>query len=245
MVIFDKIILRMKDQPRISYQVYLNKRLKSVSFHGIQTAPLYIRLIHNKTPYYFKSAYFDQLSRTKHGIQTILGHQAPVLDQVIALENRILKDLCDRYASKFRIETFKQDYYLLSQDMLYALDGGFQQYMITFFQDEGFPILAHLVAEGGKYCRADQILDDLEKCLTKELFNKLAANAVFYAPPYIPLCAFVRNMWKESLSILSIHDYQTANFSSVLEQFVRTNYPKYKYDLIDQYLVKLQESLKP
>ncbi|TLV02406.1 hypothetical protein [Dyadobacter luticola] len=235
----------MKDHPRISYQVYLNKRLKNVCFHGIQTAPLYIRLIHKKKPFYFKSSYFDQLSRTKYGVQTVLGYRAPVLDQVITLENKILSVLCERYSSDFQIQAFKRDYYLLSQDMLYALDEGFQQYMITFLQDEGFSILAHLVSEGGKYCRAEQILNDLDKSLKKELFNKLSSNAVFYAPPYIPLCALVKDLWKESLPVLSILDYQKANFSRVLEEFVRTNYPEYKYDVIDQYLGKLQESLKP
>ncbi|MCE7041391.1 hypothetical protein [Dyadobacter sp. CY312] len=232
----------MKKQPKLSFKVYSNNRLQPVSFHGQPTSPLYIQVIYNKKPIYFKSSYFDQLSHPKYAIQSILGHQPPVSDQIVALEERLLGHLTNKYSDDFQLDTFKREYYLLSYDLLFTLEEGFQRYLTTFFQDQGLPVLSFLVAAGGTRSTSEHILNDLKISLDKQLFRKLTEGAVHYAPPYIPLCAFLRSSKRQIVPILSVQEWTSVNFKSDFKAFLHANYPGYDFDQIEQYTIKLMQA---
>ncbi|MCE7041375.1 hypothetical protein [Dyadobacter sp. CY312] len=100
------------------------------------TAPLYIQLIYNHKPVYFKSSYFDQLGNPKYAIQSILGQHPPVISQVIGLEEELLEYLSKNQTGIVDIDALKADYYLLSRDLLFYLEEGFQRFMTTFLHDE-------------------------------------------------------------------------------------------------------------
>ena len=52
----------MTKPSKISYKLYLNERIHPVLFHGQEVYPLYIQVIHDRKPVYFKSYFFDLLS---------------------------------------------------------------------------------------------------------------------------------------------------------------------------------------
>lgn len=234
----------MKKQLKLSYKIYANTRLQNVTFHGQVTAPLYIQLIYNKKPVYFKSSYFDQLSSPKYAIQSILGYHAPVVSQVIGLEEELLEYLCKKQTDNIDVDALKANYYLLSRDLLFHLEEGFQRYLTTFFQDEGLPVLAFLIFEGGKKSTAEQILNDLKISIDKHLFKKLLENATHYAPPYIPLCAFLRTNKKQLVPLLPVLEWSSVEFKNNFKTFLGANFIEYNFAQIDQYLNKLIKSFQ-
>lgn len=234
----------MKKHLKFSYKVYTNTRLQMVPFHGQLTAPLYIQLIYNKRPIYFKSAYFSQLSSPKYSVRSILGHQAPAISQVTNLEEKLLEYLSKKYINSFDLDALKADYYVLSQDLLFHLEEGFQRFMVTFLHDEGLPVMAFMISEGGKYSTAEQILNDLKSALNHKLFVKLTENAVHYAPPYIPLCAFLRSIRRQAIPLLSVLDWSSIDIKNDFKAFLQDNYPHYSFDQIEQYLNELIKSFQ-
>ncbi|WP_254412127.1 hypothetical protein [Dyadobacter diqingensis] len=234
----------MQKQLRLSYKVYFNTRLQMVPFHGNLTTPLYIQLIYKQKPQYFKSSYFDQLGNPKYTIRSILGNYAPMINQVTDSEEKLLKYLSEKHQDNVDINAFKAEYYFLSQDLLFHLEERFQQFLITFFHDKGLPVLAFLISEGGKQSTAEHILNDLKTSLDHKLFTKLTENAIHYAPPYIPLCAFLRSIRRQAVPFLSILEWNSNNFKNEFKPFLNTVYPSYHFDQVDQYLNELKESFR-
>ena len=63
----------MEKESTISYKVYSNERLKKVLFYGKEIYPLYIQVIYDRKPIYFKSYFFDLLSQEKYVLHYIGG----------------------------------------------------------------------------------------------------------------------------------------------------------------------------
>ena len=159
----------------------------------------------------------------------------PVTDDVVKKEEELLGHLVEKHSRDFTIEKFKQDYLLLGRDLLFEAELAFQRYMISFFHDEGLPVFASLVAEGGKHATSENILYDLKLCMKADLFNKLTGNAAFYAAPYLPLCAYIRSRQKTSIPLFSVLDWSSEQVQSELIQFLRSSYPTYDPKLTAQY----------
>lgn len=229
----------MKKTPKISYKVYPNTRLKPVWFHGSEIYPLYIVVVYNRTPTYFKSYYFDLLTHPKYAIQSVLGKIAPLTDEVLRKEQELLNHLVQKYSGNFNIETFKKDYLRLSRDLLFETEKGFQSYVNTFFQDQGLPALASLFTEGGKYVTSENLLYDLKAVLKTDTFNKFWENAAFYAPPYIPLCAFIRSRQKISIPLFSVLDWSSRATQEEFTRFLLSSYSDYDHELTQKYFKDL------
>ncbi len=125
----------------ISYKTYFNERLKPVLFHGQEMHPLYIQVIFDRKPIYFKSYFFDLLAKEKHGSNSV----KPAAKDVIQKEERLLEFLSRQQKDGFSLEQFKTDYQYYCRDLLDLMDVGFKNYMITFFFDDGKPELSRLV----------------------------------------------------------------------------------------------------
>jgi len=232
----------MKKIPKISYKVYPNTRLKPVWFHGRQQYPIYIVVVYNRTPTYFKSYYFDLLTHPKYAIHSVIGRKEPVIDDILKKEQELLEYLVEKYILDFEIERFKQEYFRLGRDLLFEIEESFQRYMATFFHDEGLPVFASLVSEGGKHTTSENILHDLKVVLKVDSFKKLMENAAFYAPPYVPLCAFIRSRQKTSIPLFSILDWESEGIQKEFRRFIISSYPNYDVELTENYLAKLVTS---
>jgi hypothetical protein len=100
----------MEKESTISYKVYPNDRLKKVFFHGKEMHPLYIQVIYNRRPIYFKSYFFDLLSKEKYALHYIGGKKPPAEKEVIAKEENVLRFLIERQNKNFSLETLQKDY---------------------------------------------------------------------------------------------------------------------------------------
>lgn len=164
-----------------------------------------------------------------------------MISQVTDSKKKLLKYLSEKHQDNVDINAFKAEYYFLSRDLLFHLEEHFQRFMITFFHDEGLPVLAFLISKGGKQSTAEHILNDLKMGLDHKLYAKLTENAIHYAPPFIPSCAFLRSIRRQAVPFLSVFEWNSVDFRIDFKTFLNAEYPSYHFDQIDQYLNTLKD----
>src|SRR5687768_18463796 len=100
----------------ISYKTYFNERLKPVSFHGTEMHPLYIQVIFDRKPIYFKSYFFDLLVKRKNNTAAQTGKS--MMEVIERKEQRLLEFLSSLQEEAFSLERFKADYQYYARDLL-------------------------------------------------------------------------------------------------------------------------------
>jgi hypothetical protein len=222
----------MQKPLKISYKLYQNERIHSVSFHGQEVHPLYIQLIHNRKPVYFKSYFFDLLSNEKYIISSGAGDQHPNMDEVISKEERLLNYLIQ--PGLFSLDTVRKDYVGGSFDLLYYMDIDFKEYMIVFFCDEGKPEFARIVLGARSLITSNGILEAFKGSLKPALYSKLIEHATYYAPPYLPLEAFSKTLSKDAFSTFSLYEWNDPAIQLSFKEFLQAKYPDYTLKGVQQ-----------
>ncbi|GAC1419612.1 MAG: hypothetical protein NVS1B13_06560 [Flavisolibacter sp.] len=82
---------------KVRFKVYSNDRLKKVCFHGKEVFPLYIQVGYDRQTIYFKSYYFDLLSKTQFVFKHITGKKHPVISDVITKEERLFSYIIENH----------------------------------------------------------------------------------------------------------------------------------------------------
>ena len=227
----------MQKPSKISYKLYENERIHPVFFHGQEVYPLYIQLIHDRKPIYFKSYFFDLLSKEKYIISGGAGDRHPNMDEVISKEERLLNYLTQ--PGLFSFDTLKEDYVRGSFDLLYSMDADFKQYMIVFFCDEGKPEFARIVLGARSLITSNGLLKAFKGSLKPALYNKLIECATYYAPPYLPLEAFSKTLSNDSFSTLSLYEWNDPAFQESFKDFLQKKYLDYAFKDVQQAVRKL------
>ena len=80
--------------------------------------PLYIQVIHDRKPIYFKSYFFDLLSKEKYALHYIGGKKTPAQKEIVAKEESVITFLIERENKNFSLDTLQKDYYYYSKDLL-------------------------------------------------------------------------------------------------------------------------------
>jgi hypothetical protein len=80
----------------------------------------------------------------------------------------------------------------------------FIEYLFTFFNDKGMPSLATTIKEGSKFGAAYYIATDLKMALKPALYNELIENSFYYAPPYLPVYGFMKQIKKWPMLCLTV-----------------------------------------
>ena len=208
-------------------KIYQNDRLKPVLFHGKQVNPLYIQLTFDRQPIYFKSYYFDLLSKPQYVARHYTGNVYPAIQQVQEKEERLINFIIDEYANDFSLELFKEKYTYYSRDLLTMMEQGFKEYLYFFFNDEGDNMLASMIELIGMYESAYFIVDGLKRPLKPALYDKMIKNAAYYAPPYLPLVEMARKKGEGWLTTLSIYEWQKLQSEKVFSEMLTTTFPEY------------------
>jgi hypothetical protein len=208
---------------KISYKTYYNDRLKEVDFHGQQTYPLYVQVTYERKTIFFKSYYFELFSKPRFFLDVPgAGTKGPELGLAIRKEQEVIDFIIDKHQNDFSLEVFKDAYNYYSKDVCDLAEGGFRDYLFTFFWDEGSPHLGDLVKQGGKHVVAYDLVRDFKRTFQKEKYDKLVKNSFEYAPPYLPLYGFMseRKRWPElCLSMMEFRDLETAiEFRAYMER---------------------------
>ncbi|MGZ3814942.1 MAG: hypothetical protein ACXVA0_24620, partial [Mucilaginibacter sp.] len=181
---------------KISYKTYFNDRLKPVNFHGLTTYPLYVQVTFARKTHFFKSYYFELFAKERYFLKipgTSIA-EGPGLLQVIAMETEVIKFIAAKHQDDFSLEVFKKEYAFYSKDLCDELESGFTDYLYTFFYDEGLPALAETIKTGSKSTIAYHIVQDLKGVLNKTICDKLIENSFYYAPPYLPIYGFMKEV---------------------------------------------------
>jgi hypothetical protein len=222
----------MTKPSKISFKLYQNERIHSVSFHGQEVHPLYVQLIHDRKPVYFKSYFFDLLSNEKYIISGGAEDQHPNIDDVISKEERLLNYLTQ--PGLFSFDTLKEDYVRGSFDLLYCMDADFKEYMMVFFCDEGKPEFARIVLGARSMITSNGILEAFKGSLKPALYSKLIEHAAYYAPPYLPLEAFSKTLSKDAFSTFSLYEWNDPAIQVSFKEFLQGKYPNYNLKDVQQ-----------
>jgi hypothetical protein len=190
-----------KEYYDVSYNTYFNARIKKVIFQGEKTYPLYIRMTFDRDTTFFKSYYFDLFAHPKYDfLQTTIA-------QIDELEGRVIDYIIEWNADDFSLDKLTQQYKIFSIDILDSFDRPFKIWLAAYFKEEGMPALAAMTEHALKYVSAIQIWDDLKKILPPDTFNRIEEKAVRFAPPYIPLVAYIRHKSPEGPLCLPLYEW--------------------------------------
>jgi hypothetical protein len=211
---------------KITYKTYFNDRLKAVDFHGKLTHPLYVQVTYERRTIFFKSYYFELFSKPRFFLDVPgAGAAGPDLELVIRKEHEVIDFVIEKHKEDFSLEVFKDAYNYYSKDVCDLAEGGFRDYLFTFFWDEGSPHLGDLVKHGGKHVVMYNLVRDFKRTLRKELYDKLVENSFAYAPPYLPLHGFMldRKRWPELM--LTMMEFRSLENSVAFREYMEITYP--------------------
>lgn len=166
----------------VSYKTYQNERVGKIPYNGKEIHPLYIQLTFDRFPNTFKSYYFSLFcDRNKKGTKM------PSLDEISKLEISLIDFIIQRNRDNFSHQLFKEEYNFYCRDILELMEKDFIHYMYVFLSDEGYPQLSRVIYAGADRAYLVDLIEELNAIFPKPLFAKLLANALHYAPPYLPL----------------------------------------------------------
>jgi len=226
----------MSKNSQLTYKLTLNERLKPVTFHGREIFPLYLRVTYNRVPTFFKSYYFDLLKPSKHNFSK------PPLNEVMEAEKKVIEFVVAKIGSdpNLSLELFKKQYDYFSRDLVSVMEKDFKSYLVTFFQDEGYPVFASTIKFPDNILKCDDLLYDLKSVLKPSLFAKLLENAVEYAPPYIPIAAFARKLKDNLLGILPVFLWNNEDTKKSFRNTLTKEFPAYSYLKIFDYIEQIE-----
>lgn len=212
---------------KISFKTYLNDRLKQVDFHGQLTFPLYVQVTYERKPIYFKSYYFELFSKPRY-LLTVpgVGSKAPTIDQIIERENEVISFIIEKYKDNFTLELFKSTYAYYSKDLCDMMEYGFVKYLQTFFWDEGNPAFGDVLLQGCKNVIAFDVVRDFKRVLSKPFYEKLVTNSLYYAPPYLPIYAFMTQTKRWPMIILTVMEFDQSDTKEAFLQYTTKFYPQ-------------------
>ncbi len=210
---------------KVTYKTYFNKRLKTVSFHGKVTHPLYVQVTFDRKSIFFKSYYFELFSKSRYLLFAAGKKKSPTVEHVVAMENELIDFVIDKTIDDFSVDRFRKSYLYYCRDLSDIAEDGFRDYLHTFFSDQGMPALATAITDGSKGKILFDIVQDLKLALKPDLYGKLIDNSFHYAPPYIPLYGFIVEQKKWPLFSLTVKEWTDLKTKMIFEQYIEQKYP--------------------
>ena len=212
---------------KISFKTYFNDRLKQICFHGVTTHPLYVQVTYERRTIFFKSYYFELLSKERY-LLTIPGtgiRKGPDLMDVIKKETEVIKFIIDTHPDDFSLELFKNEYAHYSKDLCDEMESGFINYLHTFFWDEGMPALGGIMLHGSKNVIAYDAVRDMKSAFNKTLYDKLIENSFHSAPPYLPVYGFMKESKQWPMLILTVMEWERPETQAAFREYASLYFP--------------------
>ena len=124
----------MEKAYKVTHKVYYNEKLNKILFHGKPTYPLYVQVTFDRKTIFFKSSFFELLSKPKYGIPHLGTMYGPNLKEIITKEDELIDFIVDKNLNDFSLELFKKEYDYYGRDLLDEMEDGFRDYLYTVFQ---------------------------------------------------------------------------------------------------------------
>jgi hypothetical protein len=224
---------------KVTYKTYFNERLKRVSFHGKLTHPLYIQVTFDRKTTFYKSYYFELFSKPKYHLLAAGKKGGPSLEQVIAKENELIDFVIDKTIDDFSLERFREQYLYYCRDLCDVTEGGFREYLLTFFHDKGMPVFAATLNQGSKTKILYDVVRDLKTALKPALYDELIENSFYYAPPYLPLFEFMMQFKKWPILSLSLMEWENKDVRNSFSEYVVKNFSSQDVKEVSEKVSKL------
>ncbi len=234
----------MLKTPAITYKVFLFERVKKKTlFINTETYPLQIRLTAGTKTIYIKSHFFSLLQLKKYQQDMLDKSAALVLNQIILLEEELLSCLLLTLPGPAPLDQIRNDYSLLSHDILHQMDEEFKRFLVDFFYAEHLPAYAMFIKNDGANHRSEFILNNLEQSLQSVVFERLLTMAAEKAPPYIPLIRFYSQQIQQPLPVLPVYLWKNENLATKFIYFTEKYFPEYKNIQPAEYIKQLIEKI--
>lgn len=229
----------MISSSKFTYKIQPNARLKMVNYHGEQMYPLYLRIIFRRQSTWLKSNLFDQFEHPKHTLSDLGNNRGSSILKIIEEEEKAISFVIGKLedSGEQSLELFKKNYEYYMRDVISLLEKPFTNFLVTFFQDEGYPDFAKMIQYSALQLKGENILLELKSLLKPAMYQKLLDNAIHYAPPYIPLSAFANQIRNNSLKILPVYILETSN-QIKLKEFLLKHFEQYDFLQLKKYLNK-------
>lgn len=182
--------------------------------------------------HFFKSYYFELFAKKRYSLK-IPGTsitEGPGILQVISLETEVIRFIAEKHSDDFSLELFKKEYDYYSKDLCDELESGFIDYLYTFFYDEGLPSMAETIRAGSKSTIAYDLVRDFKSVLHKTIYDKLIANSFDYAPPYLPVYGFMKEIKKWPMLCLTRREWELAETKKTFKAYFISHYPEMDAD---------------
>jgi hypothetical protein len=211
-----------KEYYNVSYKTYFNERVKPVRFRRRETFPLYVQITYDRKTTSLKSYYFDIFSQPKY------DYTGMTIDQMDALENRVIDFVTAKYSDRFTLADFPTWYKVFNKDVLDSLETPFKEWLIGYFETEKVAGYATLLRQGMQEVCALELLDEFKSALAPELYERLLSRAITEAPPYIPLSSYVRDRQPKGPFCLPLHDWIQHERQVDAEDYIYNEYHDYQ-----------------
>lgn len=210
----------------VSYKAYHNERVGKVKYNGKEIHPLYIQVTFDRKPMIFKSYYFDLFSKVKISQE---DRAAPSIDDIIKREGELIDFIIEKNQDDFSLDRFKTEYAYYCRDIVSLLEEDFMNYLCVFFNDEGYPAFSFILSEGGRRIIANSVIDDLKLMLQPKIYSRLLENAIYYAPPYLPVYRFaVKQTANLNIYVvLAVYEWVRPDVQEHFAQFLQSDFPTY------------------
>lgn len=105
------------------------------------------------------------------------------------------------------------------------MERGFVEYLQTFFWDEGNPAFGDVLLQGCKNVIAFDVVRDFKRVFSKPFYEKLVANSLYYAPPYLPIYAFMTQTKRWPMLILTVREFDHLDSRKAFLEYATKYYP--------------------
>jgi|GEM_PF-1036075 len=214
---------------KITFKVFFFERVKKkLKFFETDTYPLQIRLTAGTRTLYMKSNFFTQVQRDKYQQEALLKEIKISINDIIAWEEDLMKLLLAKKRNNVSIDIIREEYSVLSRDILHELDEKFKTFLVDFFYAENLPAYSSFIKNDGSNHTSEFILQTLEKSLQPLVFDKLLKTAAEKAPPYIPLIHFYRENINNPVPLFPVYQWQQDAVKNNFIFYIDTRFHEYK-----------------
>ena len=209
---------------KVTYRVYQHTRVKhKIPFFNEEVYPVYTTVMYGKRALNFKSRVFDHLlHQPGYNLPARLANIESIMQQESMVTGFIVESLGDHFTA----EEFKQQYAFYTTDLLQQLEHQVKQFLISFFNQEGIPSIAHLISHTSEHLAADIIMKDLEKSLSPLLLRKIRSDPFFKETPYLPLKRFYESVTID-MPVLMAFNFCQQSFCTALLFFLQKELPEF------------------
>lgn len=204
---------------KITFKLYLNRRLKQVLYDGNKTYPLYIQIIYKRSPIYFKSYYFEAFSLITSEV---------TLDQIKKLELRVLEYLVSNLQAPKSVSEIKTGYKYYSADLCKITEPEYLGFLELFLRRNKLNTLSDILSTGSTANKLHLLTDELKVILKPSVYRELIDQAFseqHASGIYLVLSDFVSYL-KLGYRPLTAIDFEMDNIRSSFIAFVTATYPE-------------------